>query len=240
MCCIVLSLPARATGGQQKITLGIAETCELSHQVIVDEFYSEIFARVGVKVFLKRMPLKRIQYEIEQQSIDGDFLRPRGFSQKLVMVDSPLFPLSYSAYAKGDAKEVMACARSLVDGGSCGLKIGYIRGAFIPGKEMLAAVRFPKTYPLNSYESGLNMLAEGRIDLFLGSDAIANCMAVGPFFKDSGIKKVLTISEIDGYIYLHKKHEELALRLKSVIDAMRADGSFDRILHEIVSRHGAN
>jgi len=78
-------------------------------------------------------------------------------------------------------------------------------------------------------EQLFRMLESGRIDLALYT--LADGVALARGMGLATIQPVRpTLKDVDMYLYLNRKHADLVAPLAAALRAMKADGSYDRLL----------
>ena len=87
---------------------------------------------------------------------------------------------------------------------------------------------------VSSPEQMFRMLDSGRIDiaLYTRADGIA-------LTRSMGLSSIAPLSpalkDVDMYLYLHKKHENLAPQIAKALRDMKADGTYNQIMFSIWS-----
>jgi polar amino acid transport system substrate-binding protein len=161
--------------------------------------------------------------------IDGEGLRVAGLGSQypnLVQVPERFVGISFVAFSKD--------ATIKLDQGWDSLK--PYRVAFITGWKMFEAnaVGARSVTKVDKPEQMFKMLDGGRIDLALytRSDGIAltrsmNLSSVAPISP--------SLKDVDMYLYLHRRHQDLAPRIAQSLRDMKTDGTYKKIMFSILS-----
>lgn len=180
--------------------------------------------RAGVEFRLVGNPSERGLQMANQGEIDGEGLRVAGLTAQypnLVQVPERFIGISFVAFAKD--------AMITVDHGWDSLRPHRV--AFITGWKMFEAnaAGARSVTKVDKPEQLFRMLDAGRIDLALytRADGVALVRALGL----SSIAPVSpALKDVDMFLYLHRRHEALVPRLAGALRAMKADGTYNRIL----------
>ena len=85
---------------------------------------------------------------------------------------------------------------------------------------------------LTGFEQSLKMLQARRIDIFIASTLVEeSALMKSDAYKD--VKLVGIVEEKILYPWLNKKHQALAPRLADALKAMKADGTFQKIIEAV-------
>lgn len=183
----------------------------------------EAFQRIGKEFNLISMPSGRSLQSADAGEIDGEGLRIAGLSAKfpnLVQIDEPFVRISFVAFSKNSA---------ITLNGWESLK--PYRLAFVNGWKMFEANAKSEVsiQKVDTPEQMFNMLELDRVDLALYTLADGNA-----FIKEHGITSVKAVTpalkDVDLYLYLHKKHADIAPEVADKIREMKTDGTYDAIL----------
>jgi polar amino acid transport system substrate-binding protein len=189
----------------------------------------EAFRRTGVEFRLVSNPSERSLHMANTGEIDGEGLRVAGLGSQypnLVQVPERFVGISFVAFSKD--------ATIKLDQGWDSLK--PYRVAFITGWKMFEAnaVGARSVTKVDKPEQMFKMLDGGRIDLALytRSDGIAltrsmNLSSVAPISP--------SLKDVDMYLYLHRRHQDLAPRIAQSLRDMKTDGTYKKIMFSILS-----
>jgi len=92
---------------------------------------------------------------------------------------------------------------------------------------------------VNTDEQAFSMLAAGRVDLVI-SESIQGKMLIESHQKFSKITEVAKIDESKIYAYMHIKHEKLVGDIAEILNGMKEDGSFLKIVDKVNLRFRMN
>ncbi len=194
-----------------------------------DLIYREAFGRLGLDIVLKPMPSKRASAMADAGLVDGDLHRSRSYGDShpnMVRVEQVHFSASYAAYAN------TANMPALSDWASFDkktLRVEYILGSVTPIKQLTPRIAPQLLSTVTDVRQGLRKLQIGRSDVLVAFDLIVDPLLTQPEFTRSGIYKVTTLEQVDGYLYLNKKHAALAQRLAAVLAQMKKEDRINQL-----------
>jgi polar amino acid transport system substrate-binding protein len=189
------------------------------------EFISqEAFRRLGVDFKIISSPSERSLQMANQGDIDGEGLRVAGLNSQypnLVQVPERFSSISFVAFSKD--------ALIRLDNGWESLKPHRV--AFITGWKMFEtnAMGAKIVRKVDKPEQLFKMLDAGHIDLVLytRADGIA-------LIRNMGLSSIAplapTLKDVDMYLYLNMRHEDLVPKLAKVLRDMKADGTYNKIM----------
>ena len=195
----------------------------------VDLIVKEACARVGVEVEIIQLPAQRSLSNANLGIDDGDILRIGGMETRypnLVPVPEPLVKFEFVAFSRG--------VEFTPDGWDSlrPFNVGIVTGWKILEEKVVETASLTKTR--NSVQL-FRMLQTGRLDL-----AVYNRIEGEWLARKLGFRTIKALhpplAERDMYLYLHKKHSELAVRLGQQIRAMKEDGIFEAIKEMTITR----
>jgi polar amino acid transport system substrate-binding protein len=164
-----------------------------------------------------------------QGEVDGEGLRIAGLNNQypnLVQVPERFLGISFVAFAKDAMINLDRNWESLKP----------YRVAFITGWKMFEAnaTGAKSVTKVDKPEQLFRMLDSGRIDLALytRADGIA-------FIRSSGLSSIAPIApslkDVDMYLYLNKKHEAHVPRIAQALRDMKADGTYNKIMFDLLA-----
>lgn len=211
-----------AFAGTPEVTVSTNNT-PLDRQVLrtVSE---EAFGRIGVGFKLISLPSERSLRSANEGVVDGEGLRVSGLSSvypNLVQIPEPYVRISFVAFARDPAIKV---------GGWESLK--QYRVAFITGWKMfeMNASDARAVTRVDGPEQLFRMLDAGRVDLVLYTKDDGLALVEQMKLKSDIFAMRPALKEVDLFLYLNKKHQPLVPQVAAAIRAMKADGSYDRII----------
>jgi polar amino acid transport system substrate-binding protein len=187
------------------------------------------FRRLGMDFKLVSLPSERSLTSANLGEVDGEGLRIGGLESKypnLIQVSERYVRISFVGFAKD--------ATINLDGGWESLKPHRV--AFITGWKMFEANASGAKVvnKVDKPEQLFQMLDAGRVDLALYTRADGVALV-----RKLGLSSIAPVSpalkDVDMYLYLNRKHADLAPRLAQVLKEMKADGTYNRILSSIVA-----
>lgn len=217
----LLSAPAAA---RQTLVIGImcldSDDCQMP---VAEAFLDEIYSRSGLDVEVRYLPHLREIHDANTLVIDGTLSRTPIATRdypNLIKVPYPLFKETIEAASLKPGIHIDSW-EDLQQ-----YKVGILRGNRTP--YLLAEAHAVDIHLFNTWNSGLAMLQEGRIDVILGMRNIINGAA-----QRAGVDNVSfspPLARTYSYHCLHKSHKDLAPRIARSIEEMLKDGTSRRIL----------
>jgi polar amino acid transport system substrate-binding protein len=190
---------------------------------------AEAFKRLNRQFRIISLPSERSLVSANAGEIDGEGLRIAGLSDKypnLVQVDEPFVGISFVAFSSD--------ATIKIDGWD---SLAPYRVAFINGWKLFEAHSGSARVvnKVDTPQQMFDMLQRDRVDLVLYT------LADGlEYTRSNGLARIAplkpSLKDVDLYLYLHKKHADLAPKLAQIIRAMKADGSYNEILANALNR----
>jgi polar amino acid transport system substrate-binding protein len=189
----------------------------------------EAFRRVGLEPKLISTPSERSLQLANQGEIDGEGLRIAGLNAQypnLIQIPERFIGISFVAFSRDAMINLNQGWESLKP----------YRVAFITGWKMFEsnASGAKVVNRVSAPEQMFRMLEGGRIDvaLYTRADGIAlirsmNLSSIAPLSP--------ALKDVDMYLYLHKKHENLASQIAKALRDMKADGTYNQIMFSIWS-----
>jgi len=169
----------------------------------------------GYKMRLEYMPGKRLMAQLNTGAIDADLIRAidlsRGF-ENIVRVEEPINRVCGLIYRLAERSQL-----ALNDAESPS-KLGVYAGAPGVASTLLRKFLLVELVSFKSLEQGIKMLLHERIDFLVIPDVQAPALI-------SGTEKPLSLASVfkfgDSYMHVHKRHDELAVRLAASIKLLK-------------------
>ncbi len=195
-------------------------------------FYTEAFRRMGYGFALEGLPLERALVEANAGRLDGDVGRVQ-FDDNLSMrypnlIQVPAIIATFEVMTYTTDPSIRLHTWSDLD--EKGLIIGHHRGHQLSRNKLLAHVPQQDIIEISNIRQGLLMLTRGRIDILITSKLLVESVLSNPRFKESGIMPAGMLEKFKIYPYLHKKNSALVPQLASVLNAMKDDGTYERLV----------
>jgi polar amino acid transport system substrate-binding protein len=189
----------------------------------------EAFHRAGLEFRLVGNPSERSLHMANQGEVDGEGLRVAGLDAQypnLIRVPERFIGISFVAFAKDAMINVDRSWESLKPS----------RVAFITGWKMFEANASGarSVTKVDKPEQLFRMLDSGRVDLALytKADGVA-------FIRSHSLSSIAPISpslkDVDMYLYLNRKHEAAVPRIAQALRSMKADGTYNRIMFDLMA-----
>jgi hypothetical protein len=174
---------------------------------------TEVFARAQTPFTLEYRPSRRAEVEFKQGLFDGDAARHLAFAQaypEAIRVEPPIITISY--YAISNSLKITQWTDLLP------YRVAYIRGS----KMIESILATAKLEPVSQYAACVAMVKVGRVDA-----CVINTGGFKPQELEAQMKtmSVQRFGNMDVYMWLAPKHQQLATKLSLAISSMRKDGS---------------
>ena len=199
----------------------------------LDAVAGEAFRRADVKLRLVKLPAERALINANLGIGDGDLTRIAGLETQypnLVRVPEKLVDYSFAAFS---ADATITARWDAIRA----RPVGYIKGWKIYEQKLVGAAHIVETEDAGQL---FRLLSFGRIDVALYEHWLGVAL-----MRQQGIKGVralepaLTTREM--FIYLHKRHADLAPKLAAALAAIKAEGLYQRLYNEkVLSVMGAS
>ncbi|MBU0675256.1 MAG: transporter substrate-binding domain-containing protein [Proteobacteria bacterium] len=192
---------------------------------MLDLIVKEAFARVGEKVTIIGLPSERSLLNANQGVTDGDLVRIVGLENQypnLVMVPEKIWDFEFVAFSKNRNITLSREWKSL-DPYSVGIITGW--------KILEQNIHAREISKVSTPELLFTLLDKDRVDL-----VIYNRIEGYGTIKTMHLQGISviepTIESREMFLYLNKKHGELAQRLAEAIRQMKEDGTFADIVNK--------
>lgn len=212
----------------------------LEYKGVDMEISREIAKRLGKELEIKDMEFDAVMSAVSSGNADfaasgltinetrlkvADFTKPYYNANQVVIVKSENVALK----AVGNDAEALAMAISQKDGIKIGVQAGTTGAFFAKGDEEWGFAGFPKA-EVKSFVNGslaVSALVNGQVDIVILDEAPARLISKGNAGTEV-LEAALTQEEYG--IAVKKGNKELLDSINSVLDAMREDGTFDKIM----------
>ena len=194
----------------------------------LDAVAGEAFRRAGVRLRLVKQPAERALRNANAGVEDGDLSRIAGLEAhypNLIRVPEKLLDWTFSAFSKNTAVPAQWEAIRAHS-------VGHIKGWKIYEQEMAGAAQ---VLTAEDPAQLFRLLEQNRVEVVLYSKWAGEAL-----LQQQGIKGVHALepplATREMFIYLHKRHAALVPKLAEALRAMKADGSYARLMREKVWR----
>jgi polar amino acid transport system substrate-binding protein len=201
----------------------------MAHFQEIAGIYSEAFKRLGYRFTLVSLPGERSLVDANSGVVDGEALRISHLDShkypNLIQVLEPVKVLKDGAYAVDPSIKI--------DGWESlrgkGYKVGIFKGIKSFEKKLPLYVKKENIIALSGFEQILKMLQARRIDIYIAATIMEESAPMkSDKYKD--IVRVGIVEEKAGYPWLHKRHKKLLSPLADTLKAIKADGTFQKII----------
>lgn len=192
-----------------------------------DLILKEAFRRVGLDVRITPLPSERALINVNQGIDDGLFVKVAGVEAgypNLVRVPEPVCDYEFAAFGRDPSLDITGYP-SLAP-----LSIAFIRGWKNPEA---ATVGMKSVTRVKDDEALFEMLLHGRVDVI-----VYEALQGRVWIRNHGLKGIHRLgpplAATEMYLYLNVRHGDLAPRLAAALKAMKADGTWRRIVDSVV------
>lgn len=201
------------------------------HDGILEEILREACRRAGHRASFRNLPAERALLDAESGVSDGVVARidgMEGMYPSLVMVPSATIPSrDFVAFSR----EALPRIRAWED--LAPYNIAYVRGwkiieNSIPDAESALA--------LASTQRAFMLLARDRTDVVINARLDGLVMADRLGIEDVQVHEP-PLASVSLYPYLHRRHVDIVPDLAAALEAMKADGTFQRIYETAMSAY---
>lgn len=200
--------------------------------------FTEAFKRLGVPIQITNYPLARRTLLVDHGDIDVDGGRVRAYGDahpNLVRVEEPFVEYGFGLFTTHPALHLPSLdALRTTD-----WRVEYRRGILTCEKTLKPLLPANRLSDISSEEQGLNKLLADRTDLYCDLDYVVQEVLNAPEFKDKNrIHKALSLGTVPIYMYMQRRHAELAPRLAAVFKKMKAEGLIEAYQLQIAREMG--
>ena len=158
--------------------------------------------------------------------VDGELVRSamyQSFVPNLIKLKESGLSIRWSAYSV-DKELRLQSWQHIRDSG---LKVVYLAGLPYLERKLSGGNAGTQFTKVRHWTLGLDRLKKGVGDIYVGSDEIIAAFLGGPEYN--GIYRAGIIGTLPLYLYLNKKHDQLAAELSLIIARMKEQGQIDKI-----------
>jgi polar amino acid transport system substrate-binding protein len=189
----------------------------------------EIFSRIGIDAKVIRLPSARSIINANEGIDDGVIARTAGMEEKyenLIRIPVTVVTFRFVAYSRD--KEIQITGWDSF----APYSVGYIRGWRIYEKNLTKAKSLTI---VNNAEQLFRLLMNGRTDLIMfeyyrgtwwNKHLNANAHIIGS-----------PVAKKDMFMYMHKKHKDLVPKIIQAFEAVKQDGTYQRIKNETLPEY---
>jgi len=219
---LVVISPLYAGVELPQIKLGTGSAMKGTTEVkLFNRAYSEVFRRLGYKLIIEFYPSKRSSNLAGRGQIDGEVNRVYSYNEanpNLIRVDEHFKTHKFVVYTTLPNREFSSWA----DLDSKKYRIAYRRGVKIVEFGLRPFVKLEDIDTVSKINHGLQMVANGRADLYIGDETLA-----GPVFDKLNLPKLRNAGVIDSsttHMFLHKKHKNLVPKVSLALKELKEEG----------------
>lgn len=229
---VLLAVPAPLAAQEPELRVNTSIKPPLSTREqdgALDVLVKELFDRVGRAVRLVRLPAERAMRSVNEGTSDAELPRVAGLEKKypnLVMVPERIIDYAFVGFTR-DPDVAVQRWEDLVR-----YDVGAITGWKIYEKNVPAEA---DTLWVRNIDRLFSLLGRGRVEV-----ALHERYAGGHVARTLGLQGVreleppLAVRPM--YLYVHDSHRDLVPGLAAALRAMKADGTWERIVREAVGR----
>ena len=233
---LLVFFTATASFSQSPLTLNTFAGPPLStpdQAGMYDLVLREAFTRIGVPVRIGHLPAERSLLNADRGIDDGDFVRIAGLETtytNLIRVPEKITDFEFVAFSR-NLRITTPDWESLRP-----YDVAIVRGWKILEKNLAGAASLTRVKNLRIL---FTLLAQGRADLAVYSRFEGYEMINRLGLTDIQVlEPPLAVREM--FLYLHKKHAALVPEVTAALRAMKADGTYQRIVEQTLGPYRLN
>ncbi len=214
-------LPALAEDERPRV---IRFTISFDEPTVVDQILYAAFRRMGYNVTFDALGMTSAIMTANSGERDGLYAQVPGLEKNfpnLVMVPEEVTNVKFEAYARKDSSFEVTSWADLA-----GLRVGTLFQKYYIHNNLpknIASLVQKETVPLL-----IDALVRGECDVIVMSNSLLSDVLV-PY----DVRKAGLTDRIPSFPYLNKKYADLAPALARTIKAMKDDGTYKRIAHQV-------
>lgn len=195
------------------------------HEVL----YGEIFKRMGYDFKMVYHPELRELIEIDAGRVDGSTGRLYNIDNEnkfpnLLIVPEPI--LNYTGIGIAMDRNIRIHGWESLRG----YNIVHISGEKWIENNLPLYVKKDNISKATDWKHAFRILDAGRADIYIEFEEILTTIKRSDEFRNKQFFNIGTIATIDLFPYLNKKNQALLQPLLSILKAMKADGTFERLI----------
>ncbi len=200
---------------------------------IVIPLLSEAFVRNDLSFEAEYNPPIRSLQLVNAGEKDGELHRTAKLDktayENLHQIDSKLLSVWETVYAVRKDLNIQSW-EDLRD-----LEIAFARDRELTKRRLAELSMFDNVTEAKSHKEAFMMVAAGRADVAI-TDNLLGWQTINTYREEfAEISVVGSLEETELYAYIHKKHLALASQLSTTLERMKADGSFQRIVDDVIN-----
>ena len=233
---VFLVLPTSAIGTPEnqlkKLTLATPVTVSNPYFKWLREIYRSALNQLGYRLVIRQCEPMLCTQLANLGKVDGELTRYAGYQSlvpTLIRVSESPFDTAWSAFTI-DKNLKIENWQQIHDSQ---LTIGYLAGLPYLAQNLITEKAESRVTKVRHWRVGVNHLKTGKIDLYIGADALVTPFLSVPEY--SQIYRAGVISSIPLYAYLNQKHGQLAIKLSAIIAEMKSNGRIEELFQLTVS-----
>nr|WP_238486446.1 transporter substrate-binding domain-containing protein [Motilimonas eburnea] len=228
----VLATPRIVVGGSDNLKLSV-------YGLWAELIYREAFKRHGYEFEYLGFPAARVARIFMQGKLDGEINRIASYGEgraDLIRVQEPHFSMNSVAYSHlaGLTLEGWDSFNSLA------YRVEYRNGSKLFAMEIPPRMPAELVSKVTTTEQGVKRLILKRTDVFLELDlSVEDALAkLDPALYDvDSIKPVATLATKPSYLFLHRKHQQLAEKVAQTLREMKQQGVIEHYRQQAIALH---
>ncbi len=206
--------------------------------------FQEVGNRIGIDCTIIELPKKRCLSESNKGLYDGVAARVIGLESigynNLIRIKVSHFTVQHIVFSLTTRTFEVHNMASLIDAAKKeNFTIGYLQGSK-KAAELLADLPAKNKIALDLPEQAFRMLGRSRLNAYLAGPGIVNRAIIRGLKKDApndcgmqSIEEVFIASKSQLFPYLHVKHNQVIPVFEDALDAMKADGTLEKLYQAI-------
>jgi hypothetical protein len=201
------------------------------------EVYTKALQKLGYSFSIRRCEPMLCTQLANRGEVDGELMRVALYQSlvpKMVRLSEFGLSVTWSAYSVDNQLKFQNWQQIR----DSGLRVTYLAGASYLEQKLSTVSDATRVTKIRHWSLGLDRLKRGETDIYVGSkEIIANFLGRPEY---DGIYRAGMIETTPLYLYLNKKHSQLAVELSQVITEMKQQGQTNKIYQAIVLERAAD
>jgi hypothetical protein len=192
--------------------------------------YTEALRRMGIEFTFKEVPPLRASDYSDRGIVDGELSRIPDYNTyhtNLIRVEEPHYSVRFVAFARESGVQLQGW-KSLRE---TEYRVDYRRGIALCERQLPLVIPATRLSVVTTIHQAIQKLLLQRTDLFIDVEGIVQEYLASEMFREisaeRSIYQVGVMEAVSAHAFLHKRHQELASQLATVLRTMKQEGLFD-------------
>jgi hypothetical protein len=185
---------------------------------------------MGIEFIFEEVPPARASDYSNKGAVDGELSRISGYNTtytNLIKVEEPNYVVRFVAFAHESGIRLKGW-ESLRE---TNYRVEYRRGIALCERQLPLVIPATRLSVVTTIHQAIQKLLLQRTDLFIDVEGIVQEYLASEMFREisaeRSIYQVGVMEAVSAHAFLHKRHQELASQLATVLRTMKQEGLFD-------------